>query len=77
MTDNNALVSGLLGDKFRLDMMVPQISKEAPKTSDGLPVLFSVLIQEKQDNMKNRGNRNSTVELKRTVIHQHQISGHK
>ena len=28
VTDNDALVSGLLGEKYRLGMMVPQISKE-------------------------------------------------
>ena len=30
ITKNNALVSGLLGEQFRLEMMVPQRSKEAP-----------------------------------------------
>ena len=33
ITDKNSLVSGLLGDQFRLEIMVPQRSKEAPKTS--------------------------------------------
>ena len=38
MTENNDLVIGLLGDQFRLDIMIPQRSKEAPKTSEGLIV---------------------------------------
>ena len=38
MTENNALVSGLLGEQFRLEMMVPQISKKSPRISEGLPV---------------------------------------
>ena len=54
-------------------MIVTQISKEAPKTSEGLLVSLPVSIQGKQDNMKERGSRNSTVESKKTVIHQHQI----
>ena len=52
MTDNNALVSGLLGEQFRLEMMVPQRYKESPKTSEGLPVSLSVSIQGKQENTK-------------------------
>ena len=38
MTENNALVSGLLGEQFRMEMMVPQRAKEAPKTSEGITV---------------------------------------
>ena len=38
MTHKNALVSGILREKFKMDMMVPQKYKEAPKTSEGLPV---------------------------------------
>ena len=37
-TKNNALVSGILGEQFSLEMMVPQRAKEATKTSEGLPV---------------------------------------
>ena len=33
MIKNNALVSVILGDQFKLEMMVPQIDKEAPKSS--------------------------------------------
>ena len=36
MTENNALVSGILGEQFRLEMMVPQRAKEEPKISEGL-----------------------------------------
>ena len=70
MTKNNALVDGLLGEQFRMEMIVPQRSKEAPKTSEGLPVSFPVSIQVKQENMEYRGSRNIRVELKRTVTHQ-------
>ena len=31
MNENNALVSGLLGDQFKMEMMLPQRSKEEPK----------------------------------------------
>ena len=48
MTNNNALVSELLGEQFRLEMMVPQIYKEETKTSEGLPVSLPVAIQGKQ-----------------------------
>ena len=40
MTKNNTLVSDLLVDQFKLETMVTQISKKAPKTSDGL--IFSL-----------------------------------
>ena len=75
MTNNNALVSVLLGDQFRTEMMVPQRDKESPKKSEGLPVLFPVSIQVKQENMEDRGSRSSRVELKKMVIHQRQIPG--
>ena len=45
ITDNNDLVIGLLGDQFSLEMMVPQRSKEAPKTSAGLRVSLPVAIK--------------------------------
>ena len=73
MTNVNSLVSGILGYDFRLYMMVPQRSKEAQKTSEGLPVSLPVTFQEKQYNTKDKGSRNSTVELKKTVIHQSHI----
>ena len=38
MNENNALVIGILGEKFNLEMMVPQITKEVPKTLEGIPV---------------------------------------
>ena len=46
MDDKNSLVSGLLVKQFRFEIMVPKIAKEAPKTSEGLPVSFLVAIQE-------------------------------
>ena len=52
------LVCGLLGEQFRLEMMVPQRAKEAPKTSEGLPVSFPFPIQGKQENPKYRISRN-------------------
>ena len=69
MTKNNALVSGLLGEQFRLDMMVQQRSKEASKTSEGLPVSLLLSIKGKQENTKDRSSRNRRVELKKTITH--------
>ena len=51
MAENNNLVSGILGEHFKLDMMVPQISKESPKTSEVLLVSLRVAISETQNNM--------------------------
>ena len=48
MDKNNALVSGLLGEQFRMEMMVPQRAKESNKTSEGLPVSLPVSIQRKK-----------------------------
>ena len=75
MTTNNDLVSGLLGDKLRMEMMVPQRDKEAPKTPEGLTVSSPVSTQGKQYNMDDRGSRSIRVELKKAVIHQHNIPG--
>ena len=75
MTNKYASVSGVLGYQFKLNMMDPQRAKESTKTSDRLIVSLSVAIQEKQYNIKDKCNRNSMVELKKTVIHQRQISG--
>ena len=75
ITEHNAAVSGLLGEKFRMEMMVTQRDKEAPKRSEELQVSSPVSIQGNQDNTKDRVSRNSTVELKKTVIHQRQIPG--
>ena len=48
MTKNNALVSGLLGDQFKLKVVVPQRSKEAPKKLEVLPVSLPLTIPEKK-----------------------------
>ena len=77
MTDNNALVSKLLGYHFRREIMVTQRVKEVPKTSEGLPDSLPVAIQEKQDTINDRGSRNITVEPKKKVIHQRQIQGQR
>ena len=69
MTENNALVSGILGEHFRLDIMVSQRAREEPKISEGLPVSLPFSIQGKQENTKYISSRNRRVELKRTVIH--------
>ena len=73
MTYNNALFSGFLGKHFKLDMMVPKRSKEAPKTSELLTVLLPVAIPETQNNTEDRGSMYKIVELKRKLIHQLQI----
>ena len=70
ITYNNDLISGILGYQFKMEMMVTQRAKETPKTPEGLPVSSPV---ETQNNTKDRCSRNITVELKRTVIHQHKI----
>ena len=75
MTKKKALFSGLLIEQFRMEIIFPQRSKEAPKTPEGLPLSLPVSIQGKQANMKDRGRRNSRVELRKTVIQQHQIPG--
>ena len=75
MNEDNALVSGLLGEKFRLEMMVAQRAKESPKKSERLQVSLTVVVQEKQYNMNYKVSRNITVELKKTATHQHQIPG--
>ena len=61
MTKNNALFSGILGEQFKMEMMVSQRSKEAPKKSEGLPVSLIISIQVKQDNMEDIGIRSSRV----------------
>ena len=76
ITNNNILISGIFGDQSNLDMMILQRAKEAPKTSEGLPVLFQVTIPETQNNMEVKGIMDSMVELNKMVIHQHQIPGH-
>ena len=76
MTNNNTLISGIFGDQFNLDMMVPQRSNEAPKTPEGLTVLFPVTIPETKNNKEFKGSMDSTVELNKMVICQRQIPGH-
>ena len=73
MTKNNSLFIVILGEKFKLNMMVPQRSQESPKSSEILPVLLTVTIPETKNNIEERGSRDDTVELKKTVIHQCQI----
>ena len=44
MTDKKKLIIGLLGEHLKLNIMVPQRSKEAPKTSEVLSVPLTVAI---------------------------------
>ena len=67
------MVSGLLGEKFNLEIIVPQISKKSPKIPEGLPVLLLVVIVETQNNMEDRGSMDSMVELNNRVIHPREI----
>ena len=47
MTTNiNALVIGIIGEQFKLYMMVPQRSREAPKPPEGILVSFPASIPE-------------------------------
>ena len=61
MTKNNALVSGILEEQFKMYMMVSQRSKKAPKTSERLPVSLTVAIPETKNNMEARGSMDSMV----------------
>ena len=58
-----------------MDMMVPKISKEPPKASEGLTVSLTVTITETQNNTEDRDIMDSMVELKKILIHQCQILG--
>ena len=73
MTYNNALVSGLLGEQFKLGMMVPQRSEESLKISKGIPVSLPVTILETQYNTEERGSIYIVVEPKKMIIHQRLI----
>ena len=73
MTENNDLVSRLLEEQFRLEIMFPQRETESPKKSEVIPVSLPASFQGKQENMKVSSSMNSRVELKKTVIHQHHI----
>ena len=75
MTENNALVSVLLVEQLKMEMMVPQRSKEATNASEVIPVLLPVAFPETQNHTEDRDIMDSTVELERTVIHQRQIPG--
>ena len=55
MIKNNTLSSGILGEQFNLDIMVPKRDKEATKTSKGIPVSLTVAISETSNNTDNRG----------------------
>ena len=70
------MVSGLLSDQFKLEMVVPQRPKEAPKISEGIPVSLTVkTLDETKNTIEEIGSVDSTVELEKTVIHQHQTPG--
>ena len=73
MPYNNTLVSRILVEQFKLEIMVQQRSKESPKISVLLPVSLSVAIPETQNNTEDIGRMYIIVELKKTVIHQYQI----
>ena len=60
MNYNNALISVILGEQFKLDMMVPQKSK-VTKTSEIIPVLLQVAIPETQNYTEVRGSMDSRV----------------
>ena len=64
--NNNALISGLLGEHFRLEMMVPQRSKESLKASEGIIVSLLFTIIETQNIIEVRVRMDIRVELKNT-----------
>ena len=55
ISNGNALVIGLLGEQFNMEIMAPQRSMESPRTPEELSVLLQVSIIEKQNNMEDRG----------------------
>ena len=42
LTKKNALVSEIMGEKSKMDMMVPQRAREPPKISEVIPISFTV-----------------------------------
>ena len=64
MTKNNTFVSGLMGDQFKMEMVVTQTFKEETKILAGLPVS----LPETQNNTEGRLSMYSTVKLKKEVI---------
>ena len=42
ITEKNVLVSGIPEDKFKMEMMFPQIHRETPKTPEGTSVSLTV-----------------------------------
>ena len=75
MTQNNTLVSGILGYQFKLKKMVPKSDKQAPKTSEGVPVSLPATIPETQNNTEDRGSIYNMGELNKKLTHQYQIQG--
>ena len=61
MNKNNSLVCGILGEKFKMERMVPQRAKESQKTSEGIPVSLTVAIPETQKKREDRGSMDSIV----------------
>ena len=61
MTENIDLVSGILGEKFNMEMVVPQRSKEQPKTSERLPVSLPVTTTYTKNNTEDRVRMDNTV----------------
>ena len=58
-------------------MIVTQRYKGANKTSEGLPVSLIETILGTQNNMDDRDIMDRTVDLKKTIMHQHQIPDQK
>ena len=75
ITKNKNLISELPRYKFNMDTMVTQRSKEAPKTSERIPVSLPVIIPKTQNNTEKRDIIESTAEVKRTAIYQRKIPG--
>ena len=61
MVKNNALISVLLEENFKMEMIFSQRSKESPKTSEGLPVSLPVAIPETLHNTEVVGRMDSRV----------------
>ena len=75
MIRKNKLVSGTLGEQFKMEMMISQITIEAPKISDEMPISLPVSILEVLNNKDKKGRMDRNMKLKKMVLHQHKLPG--
>ena len=66
LTESNTLVSGMLGETFRLELMIPPRAREAPKTVGGMPTSLVARGSQKEE---------KEVEVQETVLHKRHMPG--